>query len=495
MIKVKTLRELDPTQRVPLKEKLFFGAADLFGGGAQALITAVYLVFLVNVGLSLTAAGAIVMIAKLWDAVTDPMMGIISDNTRTKWGRRRPYMFAGGFLIVLSFALLFMPSGGLSIGWKFALYLFAFLFYSTISTIIMVPYSSMSTEISTDYDEKTKVNTIRLIFSMISSGISALVPIMLVESLQKGKMTINTFSFLMIAVFGTFYCIPMILAAIKCKERAHLPETKSVLTIKTFLRPLKVKAFVYLLIFYLTAYSCLDIITTNIVFFAEYGLKFSMSSSLILIVIMLSYAAMVPVISYYMSKGWAKPKLFRMGIPLYILGIVMLCLYSADWAEWPVFLICVLIGVGMSGCQMMPWIVFPDVVDVAELKFNDRPTGSFSGLMTFVKKSTSAVAIFITARVLDVSGFLPPVVDYRTGIVTKFIQPASAELGLRLVILITVVVFVTLSYIFAYKLKLDPNRSRKIKVFIDLQKEGKLNEENLSPEDWAKYKAIEKDLF
>jgi len=488
-------RVVDPAQKVPLKEKLFFGAADLFGGGAQALITAVYMVFLVNVGLSVAMAGAIVMIAKLWDAVTDPLMGIISDNTRTKWGRRRPYMFAGAFLIVFSFLLLFLPYKGISVYLKFALYLFAYLFYSTVSTVIMVPYSSMSTEISTDYDEKTKVNTIRLIFSMVSSGISALVPIILVERLQKGQMTIYSFSTVMILVFGVFYFIPMLLASIKCKERAHFSEEKSVFSIKTFLKPLKVRAFVYLLIFYLAAYSCMDIISTNIVFFAEYGLKFSMSASLLLIVIMLSYAAMVPLISWMMSKGWAKPKLFRMGIPLYILGIIMLSLYKASWAEWPVFLICVLIGVGTSGCQMMPWIIFPDVVDVGELKMNDRPTGSFSGLMTFIKKSTSAIAIFITSWVLDKTGFREPVVNYSTGLVEKFDQPMSAEWGLRLVILITVVVFVTIAFIFARKLKLDPSRSRKIKDFIDLQKEGKLDEEHLTPEDWQKYQNIKKEIF
>lgn len=495
MIEEKKAYVLDPAQKVPLSEKLFFGAADLYGGGAMALITAVYLVFLVNNGLAIGLAGVIVAIAKIWDAVTDPFMGVISDNTRTKWGRRRPYMFAGGFLVILSFLLLFLPLNKVnSVALKFSVYLFAFLFYSTLSTIINVPYSAMSSEISTDYYEKTKVNTIRLIFSMVSGGISSIIPMLLIERLNNGKMTVVQFSLVMILVFGTFYCIPLILAAIKCRERVVVPKEKSTFDFKTFVKPLQVKAFVYLLIFYLAAYSCMDIIATNVVFFAKYGLQFGMSSFVILILIMGFYALMVPVHSYLLSKGWAKPKLFRMGIPLYIVGVVMLCLYPTALPDWPILVISGIIGIGMSGCQMMPWIIFPDVVDVAELKFNNRPTGSFSGLMTFIKKTTSAIAIALTSFVLHLTKFIEPVAD-TNGIVAEVTQPFSAVIGLRMVIMVPVVIFTTIAYIYAKKLKLTPERSCKIKEFIDLQNEGRLSKENVSPEDWAEYQAIQRDLF
>lgn len=490
------VKQIDPNQKVPLSEKLFFGSADMYGGGAQALITAVYLVFLVNNDVPIKLAGLIVMISRLWDAISDPLMGVISDNTRTKWGRRRPYIFIGGILVIIAFALLFMPLYGVqSVGLKFTIYLFAYLFYSTVSTVINVPYSSMSAEISTDYDEKTKVNTIRLVFSMASSGISAAVPILLIESLQDGKMRVNTFSTIMILVFGIFYCLPLVLAAIKCKERIELPKEKSVFSIKTFLRPLQVKAFLYLLIMYLCAYTCMDIVASNVIFFAEYGINFSQSSFFILAIIMVSYALMVPVLSSLLNKGWAKPFLFRVGIPLYVLGIIILTMYPIGFAEWPIYLICVMIGVGMSGCQMMPWIIFPDVVDVGELKFNERTTGSYSGIMTFIRKSTSAIAIAITSWGLSISGFKEPVTDYETGFVQKFAQSESAILGLRLVILIPVLIFVTIAYIYARKLKLTPKKSYKIKDFIDMQKENPEFEDTLCEEDKMELKEIKEDLF
>ena len=486
------------SQHVPLKEKLFFGGADIYSGGAQTLIGAVYLVFLVNNGLNIAKAGLIVMLAKLWDAITDPLMGVISDNTRTKYGRRRPYLMLGGLLMIACFALLFLPLYGMrNEVWKFLIYLVSYMFYNTVSTIVNVPYSSMSTEISTDIKEKTKINSIRLVFSMFSGGISAIVPIILVEKLQNQLLSVNQFSLIMTFAFGTFYCIPLVLAAVFCRERAEIPKTKAVFDIRVFLKPLKVKAFVYFLLSYLFAFTCMDLVTANLVYFADYGLNLSMSSSVLLVVIMLSYASMVPFLYKLMAKGWAKPKLFKLGIPLYIIGIICLCLYPSSWTSWPVIFACVIIGVGMSGCQMIPWILFPDIVDVGELKLKQRIAGSFSGIMTFIRKSTSALAILLTSWVLswDIVGFKPPVTDYLTGEVTKFTQSISAVWGLRFIIMVPVIVFVSLAWLFSSKIKLSQERSLKVKKFLDMLHAGNFSEEALSQEDKAEYESIKKDLF
>ena len=460
-------------QKVPLKEKLFFGAADLYGGGAQALITAVYLVFLLLNGLEPFQAGLIILIARLWDAVSDPLMGIISDNTRTKWGRRRPYIFVGGFMVIVSFALLFMPLYAMQgTALKFMLYLIAYVFYNTLSTMINVPYSSMSTEISLDYMEKTSVNTIRLLFSMASGAISAVVPMLLTERLLDQSLPIPMFTLIMVFVFGVFYGVPLVLCAVKCKVRIPIPEEKIKFSVKSFIRPLKVKPFVYLLMFYLFAYSCMDIIAANIILFADFGIDANVSSFLYLIIIMVSYALFIPLHSMLMKKGVSKPFLFRVGIPVYILGIVFLCLIIPLFGlpDWTIFLACFIIGGGMSGSQLLPWIIFPDVVDAAELQLNDRPTGSFSGLMTFIKKSTSAIAIALSTLVLQFSGYIKPETDEFGYITQTFAQPSSAVWGIRMVIMVPVIIFMIIAFINARKLKLTPERSEMISELLAVRK-------------------------
>jgi Na+/melibiose symporter-like transporter len=338
------------------------------------------------------------MIAKIWDAVTDPVMGIISDNTRTKWGRRRPYLFAGGICLVFSLGLLFLPLYALESPWfRYFVYLLAYLIYNSVSTMIHVPYSSFSTEMTSDYYEKNKVNTMRLVFSMISGAISAGVPIVLVESLNKRQISVPMFSAIMIFGFGLFYAIPLLITAKVCRERLPLPEEKLKFSFANFLKPLKLKAFVYLLLMYLFAFTCMDIISTNIVWFVSYGLAVeSYSSFLLLVVIMVFYAAMIPVHNALMKRDKAKPFLFRAGIPLYMAGIITLGLYPQGFNDYLILPVCIIIGIGLSGCQLIPWYIFPDVVDLGELKFGIRNTGSFSGLMTFTRKTTVAIAIGIS---------------------------------------------------------------------------------------------------
>lgn len=494
----KFYKKASENQKVSIGEKIAFGSGDLFGGGAQTIISTVYLVFLVINQVPIALAGVIIMIAKLWDAISDPLMGIISDNTRSKWGRRRPYIIAGGFALFLALFFLFIPMYQIDIIWvKFVTYLLAYMFYNTLSTVIMVPYSSMSTEISVDYDEKTKVNTIRLIFSMLSSGIATVVATTLTESLRDGSLTVWKFTLVMTFVFGLLYGIPLLLAGFFGKERTEILNGKSSFHFKTFLKPLKVKAFVYLLVGYFLAYACTDLITTNVIFFADYGLDFSGSASILLIIIFVCNVLMVPIIYYLMRHGWAKPKLFYVGIPLYIISISFLALYPSNWNEIGIYILSAIIGISMSGTQMMPWIMFPDVVDVAELKLGERPTGSFSGLMTFIRKSTAAIAIALSSFILGLSivGFKAPETDPLTGIVTNFAQPASAILGLRLTIMIPTVIFLAVAFFFSKKLKLSAERSRKVSEFILLQQDNLLNEENLSPEDWKEYLKIQKELF
>lgn len=476
-------------EKISMKEKLCFGSADLFGGGAQALITAVYLVFLTMNGVPVALAGVIVAIAKIWDAVSDPLMGIISDNTRSRWGRRKPYIFAGAFCVIIALALLFLPLYGMdSVPLKFTIYLVSYLFYNTVSTMICVPYYALSTELSTDYYETNRINAIRLYFSMASSGISSIVPMLLLDKLQDGSISVNKFSMLMTVVFGILYGVPLFLCGLVSKERVPIPEEKTKFSLKSFIKPLETKAFRQLLGIYLCAFTCMDIITSNIAYFAKYGIEVEIPSFVLLAVLMLSYVAMMPVHTTLMGKGTAKTKLIRMGIPFYMIGVIILCLLPSGAPSWIAILLCVIIGMGMSGCQMMPWIIFPDVMDVAELKTGERQTGSYSGLMTFTRKTTAAIAIGLSSLILNLTNFIEPIAD-ADGKIPVVAQPQSAVWGLRLVIMISVIVFISLTFYFAGKLKLSAEVSTTVKDLLEKDKS------EYTKEEAEKYEQIKEKLF
>lgn len=479
--------------QVSMKEKLIFASADLYGGGAAALVNALYFAFLVAMDVGTVWAGAIVAISRIWDAITDPLMGVIGDNTRTKWGRRRPFIFCGGLIIMLSFALLFLPMQGVSSrALKVVIYLLAYLFYSTLSTVINVSYSSFSTELSTIPQETTQINSLRLLFSMVSSGISAIGGTLLLDKFISGEINIYTVYLIVVIGFGLLYTLPLILTGIYAKERVTLRETKSTFSFKTFITPLKVKAFVYLLLGYLFAYVCMDILSVNIVYFANYALDLEIGGSIILAIIMVVTFFTLPVYYKLMSKGLSKPFLFRIGIPVYILGVILLTLVPLN-NIWLAIGFCVIIGLGMGGSQMLPWIIFPDVVDIAELKLGNRPTGSFSGVMTFTKKTSSAIAIYLSGWVLRLVEFNEPVADEITGKINYelFQQPNSAIWGIKLLIMGSVVIFMTIAFFSMRKLKLNTNISMKVRELINKRNNG----EEYTEQDKKDYEKLEKTLF
>lgn len=98
---------MEKVNKLPLSSKMLYGIGDIYGGGAFLIIGALFLFFLTDVaGFDPIVAGAIIALGKVWDAVTDPAMGYISDHTRSRYGRRRIYFLIGAIPIMVSFTLL-----------------------------------------------------------------------------------------------------------------------------------------------------------------------------------------------------------------------------------------------------------------------------------------------------------------------------------------------------------------------------------------------------
>ena len=156
------------TEKLTFWQKLGYGVGDIYGGGSGTLISFFYLVFLVDVvRISPGLAGTVILISKVYDSITDPFEGVISDRTRTPMGRRRPYLLAGIFLVFLSFFLLFYPVAFESEAGRFAFVIFVYLFFSTVVSIVMLNYNALQAELTLDYNERTELTTFRIFFSTL----------------------------------------------------------------------------------------------------------------------------------------------------------------------------------------------------------------------------------------------------------------------------------------------------------------------------------------
>lgn len=133
-------------------KKIAFATADILGGGSFNIINFLYSGFLVlTVGVSAFWASLIILLARVWDAIIDPIMGYISDKTKSRFGKRRVYMiFVSPFLIVALY-FLFFPYNFSDEILRVIACLASYLVFCMVQSMIMVPYYSLSSEISSDY--------------------------------------------------------------------------------------------------------------------------------------------------------------------------------------------------------------------------------------------------------------------------------------------------------------------------------------------------------
>jgi glycoside/pentoside/hexuronide:cation symporter, GPH family len=165
------LQQSTPAEdRVPFKAKVAIGAANMVGNLTSNLtLQMITPVFVVALALSPTLVSIAMIVFRLYDAITDLLMGWISDNTRTRWGRRRPYLFVGTLLCAAVLPVMWMVGRDWPSEWQLAWLLGAGLLLFTCTTIFSVPYESFSLELTPDYQERTSVASYKMILSTLAS--------------------------------------------------------------------------------------------------------------------------------------------------------------------------------------------------------------------------------------------------------------------------------------------------------------------------------------
>jgi len=144
-----------------------YGLGDIYGGGSFMIVGLLFMFYLTEVvGLSPALAGLVFGIGKVWDAVTDPLMGYISDRTQSRFGRRRVYFLAGIIPIAISFILMWVPLRVHSQGALFAYYSVAYILFATVFTMVMIPYSALAAELSGDYKVRNRLSGAPLLLGL-----------------------------------------------------------------------------------------------------------------------------------------------------------------------------------------------------------------------------------------------------------------------------------------------------------------------------------------
>ncbi|HRW19721.1 MAG TPA: MFS transporter [Dermatophilaceae bacterium] len=426
-------------------ERWLFAAGDLFGGGASATLAVFYLFYLTDiVGIPPGLAGTTIVVSKVWDAINHPIMGVITDRTRSRWGRRRPWIFGGALLLPPAMAALWAPIGDWSSTTaKVWFVIIAHLLWTTVASVVLVPYGSLSTEVTTDPDERSRVNVLRLGFATFSTAGCTLVMNILVKAYMDGVLSVGQVYVALFAGFGTFFSVPLLLAARFSHERAPVSEHVDHLDWRVLLSPFQVRSFRRLLVLYICPAITIDLVTSVAIYFVQYVVRADIR--LFMGTFALASIGMVPLLLRLVSR-LDKAVVYRSAIPASVVAMVVVAFYSAAWPHWPIYLLCAVAAVGIAAPLICVWVMFPDVVDDGELRQGERNAGSFAGIFVLVRTAASAVATFVVGWVLELSGYRQPE-HGRPRIGTAVLeQPESAILGIRLVVAISVVVLMAIAW-------------------------------------------------
>jgi GPH family glycoside/pentoside/hexuronide:cation symporter len=253
--------------KLNLSTKLAYGAGDLGPAITANILSVFLLIFFTNVaGLSPGIAGSILMIGKIWDAINDPIVGKMSDQTRSRWGRRHPWMLFGaipfGIFFFLQWLVPSFSNDPATNQWElFGYYVVIGIFFNSFYTIVNLPYTALTPELTQDYDERTSLTSFRFGFSIGGSILSLLIaqaifalPLLKDNPIQKHLVMGAVFA--VICVPPLFWCVWGTRKRVKETERLRL-ETSDEMSIP-FIEQLKIvfsnRPFLYVIGIYLCSW-------------------------------------------------------------------------------------------------------------------------------------------------------------------------------------------------------------------------------------------------
>jgi GPH family glycoside/pentoside/hexuronide:cation symporter len=409
------------SNRLSRRTKLVYGFGDTGFSLTSTILGAYFAIFLTDVvGIAPRVAAAAIFVGRSWDYINDPLIGHISDRTRTRWGRRRPFLLFGPLPFALAFALLwFRPP------WESELalavyYAMAYVVFDAAATFVYMPYFALTPELTLDYDERTALTSYRMFFSILGGLVAFTIPLMIVGTFTpENAPRVLTMGL----IFGFISALPLLLTFFGTRERQEFIEQEQPSLIRSLRAARENRPFIFGLIIFLLTWVSVSVLESTLLYFVKYVVQRESQSDLIMAVIFVTAIFALPFWEWT-SRRWSKRWAYIAGIAFWaVVQIVMITLNPLSGMPLLLFL-CVLAGIGVGAAHVIPWSIIPDAIEWDELQTGERHEGMFYSLITLMQKVASSIAIPLVLLLLDATGYVPNASQ----------QPVSALWGIRVVI-------------------------------------------------------------
>ena len=463
-----------------------YSYANMYMGGAGYIISMYFTVFLTDVvNLSLNQAGIIVMIATVWDAVTDPVMGIITDRTRSKTGKHRRYLLLGIPIMVLSYTLLwnsFGLNGTKNPTLAIAYFVIVYMLYKTSFTIIGVPHTAMLPELAPEYNLRTQYNSVGYLFNSAGMVPSFLIVVVILEIFGSGD-NLTSASKTPFLVFGialsVFYGLSVFLTYAKTREPSSLGNKLEPLDLKYLIREyvlvFKNKSFRQYFFMSLAYQFSTGFYNNSKVYYIKYLANQYSKYAVFNAVAGVAEAGAFP-LNYALTMKYGKKKCGNIVTPLMVAGLAIgLIMQTSDSTSgvgiiWVIlmFISMILYNFGMSGLGFVSTNIFPDLTDVDEMITGRRREGVISTFSTLIKKSISGVMAALVGFTLQGFGLVTGdvVSNFEKTSGTLYTQTDSAILGVRICVAVIPIITSIIALVLLKKFKMTKEDHTMIRAAI-----------------------------
>ena len=423
--------------RVSWGQKIAFGFGMLANQMFPAVISIFIVVLVQNLGFPGWMWGVVSLAPRIFDSITDPIMGFISDNTKSKWGRRRQYVLIGALIMGVSFIImwqLFLDNG---VDYNFVYFLMWSLVFYLGLTIFGVPYVAMGYEMSDDFHERTQIMAVA---QWIGQWAWVIAPWFWVVMYDPSWFESAEVAVRELAVWVGIVCmIFAIIPAIFIKSESTLDKNYTPLTLKniggsfkeigtSFVEASRSKPFRKLCVstfFIFNAFNTVAGFTFFIIVYylfngntGDAGIWPTLFGSCGALV---TTFLVIPIVTY-MSKKVGKKKAFLISQSISIVGYVMFWFLFIPGKPYMFLFALPFFSFGIGGLFTLMMSMTADVIDLDELQTGKRREGVFGAIYWWMVKFGFAIAGGLTGTILTLVGFTSGAES----------QPENAIIGLRL---------------------------------------------------------------
>ena len=393
--------------KVPFISKLAYGFGDVGCNFSWSFVVSFLMIFYTDVfGISMAAVATLMLVSRFWDAFNDPLIGSLSDRTKSRWGRYRPWLLFGAPITALVLLLCFWAHPDMDYTGKIIYMSITYGLLVLGYTCVNLPYGTLCGAMTQNIDERAQINTSRSVAAMIAIGVINIITVPLVKYCGDGTLSSAQGFISVAAIYGLIFTFCHWFCFDKTKEMVKVEISSKAVPVSDQLKAVvKNKPFLMAVVGQLLFGFILYGRNADLIYYFKYveGNEdlFSFFSGVIVVPSIIGAALFPLIFKWTGNKGWAA-SVFSV-----LMGISMVALYFFSPNESPVlfYIFAVLAQFFFSGFNTAIYAIIPDCVEYGEWKTGIRNDGFQYSFISLANKIGMALGTSLLALVMGWAGY------------------------------------------------------------------------------------------